>query len=230
MLQPRSYPELIGKALMLEADPFIVMVDDDNPWVEGLFMIVVVGVAVGAAHLVGGLLAAASLPPAQAVFQELVQAWRQLNLEPAVGKAWLQEAWGWLTLVTGYGSGWFRLLALLTVPLGLLIQWVFAGLVSHGVALALDGRGSLNQMLGASALMVAPQVLRLVHIVPFTTVSNLLLTTWALLVLYRAVAVAHELPWQRAVVAALAPVIAVIFLAGVAGTLLGLFLILGGGR
>ncbi len=57
MLQPRSYPELMGKALMLEADPFIVMVDDDNPWVEGLFMVVVVGIAVGAAHLVGSLLA-----------------------------------------------------------------------------------------------------------------------------------------------------------------------------
>ena len=49
MLRPKAYPEMMGKALVFESEPFITMVEDDNPWVEGLFMVIVVGVAVGLA-------------------------------------------------------------------------------------------------------------------------------------------------------------------------------------
>lgn len=38
MLQPKTYPELVGKALALEAEPFLTLAEDDNPWVEGLFL------------------------------------------------------------------------------------------------------------------------------------------------------------------------------------------------
>lgn len=33
MLQPTSYPRLLGQALTLEPDPFVEMADDDNPWI-----------------------------------------------------------------------------------------------------------------------------------------------------------------------------------------------------
>lgn len=44
MLQPQNYPRLIGQALVLEPEPFVEMVDDDNPWVEGLFLCACIGV------------------------------------------------------------------------------------------------------------------------------------------------------------------------------------------
>ncbi len=77
MLQPRSYPELIGKTLVLEAEPFIIMTDDDEPWVEGLFFTLVLGLLAGIAQLIGNLLMTASLPPAAGVTEALVQGWRQ---------------------------------------------------------------------------------------------------------------------------------------------------------
>ncbi len=46
MLQPKTYPELVGKALVLEAEPFLTLAEDDNPWVEGLFLVTCVGVLV----------------------------------------------------------------------------------------------------------------------------------------------------------------------------------------
>ena len=98
MLQPRSYPELLGKALFLEAEPFVTMIDDDNPWVEGLFLIVTVGVLVGAAQFIGGVLLTFSLPPVAALEATINAALRQLGLgAPLLGglsdSLWSSLAW-----------------------------------------------------------------------------------------------------------------------------------------
>ena len=53
MLQPRSYPELVAKALVLENEPFETMVDDDAPWLEGLVLVAVVSLAGGVAVAIG---------------------------------------------------------------------------------------------------------------------------------------------------------------------------------
>lgn len=71
MLQPKTYPRMIGRALMLESDPFIVMTEDDNPWVEGLFFTVCLGIAVGIAQVIGGLLTTVSMPPLEQIFNLL---------------------------------------------------------------------------------------------------------------------------------------------------------------
>ncbi len=72
MLQPKSYPEMLGKALVFEAEPFMTMVDDDNPWAEGLFMVVLMGVLVGLAQIVGVLLTAAIMPDSEALLTALL--------------------------------------------------------------------------------------------------------------------------------------------------------------
>lgn len=71
MLQPKTYPQMIGRALMLEADPFIAMTEDNNPWIEGLFFTVCLGVAVGIAQVIGGLLTTVSMPPLEQIFDLL---------------------------------------------------------------------------------------------------------------------------------------------------------------
>ncbi len=235
MLQPRTYPELIGKALVLEADPFVTMVDDDNPWAEGLFMVISLGVIIGIVRLIGGLFLTASLPPADAVYAALLQGWRQLspfitpaNANSAVTDQTIQQIWRLLTETAGYTGGWSRLLVVLLVPLGFLVQWLFYGVISHVVAMALGGEGTLNRTMGATALMVAPQILRFLDIIPFVSISWLLLAIWGVLITYRAVEVAHALPWRRAVVAALvAPVLFLGLAFGVAA-LISIFLGLGG--
>jgi hypothetical protein len=207
MLQPATYPELLGKALMLDPDPHLVMVDDDQPWVEGLFMTVIVGVLAGVAQLIGGWLLTASMPPANAVLETLLRALGAgLGPEALVqSEASLRAAWGWFGFVTGYGGGWGRLLLIITTPLLLIIQWALFGAVGHGVARLLGGEGTLNQTLGATGLIVAPQVLLFFKIVPFVAVSGGLLLVWSTLIAYRAVGVAHGLPWDRALLAVLVP-------------------------
>lgn len=231
MLQPRIYPELIGKTLVLEAEPFVVMTEDDNPWVEGLFLTVSLGFVIGVAHLLGGLLMTATLPPAAAVQEAILQGWRQftqnlgMRVDPGATADSLRWIWSLVTTLSGYGGGWFRLFTLVTTPFLLVIQWLITGLLIFITARSLGGRGTLNQTLGATALMVAPHALSLLTVIPFVSVSNLLLLTWSLLIVYRAVEVAHGLPWQRAIWVALAPIGLLMIIALLFGLLIstGLF-------
>lgn len=217
MLQPRKYPEMIGQALVLEPEPFMVMADDDNPWVEGLFLTVTVAILVGLAELVGGFLLAASLPDPNAVLETLLQMWRQVQpaglsgAEVTQAENSLRQWWWLMTGLTGYQGGWLRLLVLVVTPLSWIVQWLVYGLVGHGLARMLGGTGNLNQTLGATALAVAPQVLLLLTFIPFVTVGSALLTVWGLLIIYRGLEVAHELPWEKAVVAALVPLLVLFF-------------------
>jgi hypothetical protein len=234
MLQPRTYPELIGKALVLEAEPFVTLVDDDEPWVEGLFLTLSVGVVAGIARLIGGLLLSASLPPANGMIEAVVNGWQRFNTlltltnTPQAMDATLRQWWWWLTLVNGYDSGWLRLLTLISTPLSFVAVWLVSASVVYLVARAWGGSGTFNQTLGATALVAAPHIFSILHIFPFVSVSALLLTVWGVLILYRAAEVAHNLPWQRALIVALTP-LGVALLFGLAALfLLSMRMLIGG--
>lgn len=233
MLQPRTYPELLGKALVLEDEPFAIMADDDNPWVEGLFFIICLGVLVGLAQFLGGILLTASLPPAEAVREAAMIFLRQLGVaailpDPEAAEAFIRQNWNWVAFAGGYGGGWARLSLLILVPTFLIGVWLLYGLVAHVAALRLGGDGTLNQTLGVTALIVAPQALLLLTAIPFVQVGWWLLVVWALLIGFRGLEVAHDLPWQRAVIAALAgPVLFGLLLVGLS-MLLGFIALVGG--
>lgn len=72
MIQPRTYPKYIGQALVLEPNPFVALVDDDNPWVEGLFLAVLIGALVGLAKFAGSWLLTATLPAPATVLEVLI--------------------------------------------------------------------------------------------------------------------------------------------------------------
>jgi hypothetical protein len=217
MLQPKTYPELLGKALVLEAEPCITLEEDDNPWVEGLFLVTCVGVLLSSAHWIGGLLYTASMPPAAAVRETLLNNFQQFiptlspALDPAQVETLLRRLFDTGTTMMGYQGGWIRFLIALLEPLWLVIQWLFLAVVGHLAARALGGNGTLVKTLGTSALAFAPQLLGVLTVIPFVSVPGLLLTVWTLLIFYRALEVSHDLPWPRAAGAALvAPVLIVV--------------------
>ena len=234
MLQPKTYPGMVGKALVLDAEPFLVMVDDDDPWVEGLFLVTCVGTLAAVAGLVGGLLATASLPDANAVRETLIQGIQHLlpmvapTANATTVEALLRDNWPWASGLMGYGIGLARLFAALLTPVGLVVQWLFMGLVAHVTARALGGTGKLGQTLGATALASAPHVLAVLTVVPFVSVPAILLTVWRLLIAYRAVEVAHDLPWSRAALSVLAAPVLVLLIMVAGAALVGLLLALGG--
>ncbi len=213
MLQPKHYPEMLGKALVFEADPFITMVEDDNPWAEGLFLVITVGILVGVAQIAGVLLTSAILPEPDALLAALLQISDHISkyvTPAAAGGPTLSESlrilWPITSITLGFSWSWLQLGWLILAPFLLVIQWLLYGLVTHFIARALGGRGELKQTLGAVALMVAPQIFVLLEIVPFASVSMLLLWVWATLIVYRATEVSHGLGWRKsAAVAATAP-------------------------
>ncbi len=234
MLQPKSYPELVGKALVLEGEPFITMVDDDDPWLEGLFLVVVLGLLIGTAKFVGGLLLTISLPPSDVMLETLALTWRQIADPLNLGaggetvEAFLRQQWNLAALLLGYGGGWARLLVFIVVPTFFIAQWLLYGLIGHGIARVLGGSASLNETLGATALVVAPQILLVFEIVPFATVSGVLIGVWSLLIAYRALQIAHDLPWQKAAWAALLPLAILAVVLGGLTTLIAIFVSMGG--
>ncbi|MBW7884019.1 MAG: YIP1 family protein [Caldilineaceae bacterium] len=227
MLQPQSYPEFVAKALVLDSEPFEAMVDDDNPWIEGLVFVVALSFLAGIARALGGLLTAATLPAPEATLSAAIQGWQQLAslvaLPVAQGEAVLRSAWELAALSSGYTGGWSHLLPIITLPLLMLLWWVFFSLVAHGVARAMGGSGTLNATMGASALIAAPMVFLVLTIVPFASPSGAMLLIWGVLIAYRAVHIAHDLSWQNAAKTTLI----VYAVALLAGTLLALMFTFG---
>lgn len=233
MLQPKTYPELVGKALVLEAEPFLIMAEDDNPWVEGLFLVTCVGVLLGGAHLIGGLLWTASLPPSEAVREALLPSIQQVAVQMGMGDAMQVEAtfrqfWGWGAGLLGYQGGFARLFYALLEPIWFVLQWLFLAVSTHGAARLLGGKGTLVQTLGTTALAAAPHVLGFLTIFPFVSVSSLLLGFWSILITYRAIEITHDLSWQRSMLAVIAIPVVLFFILLFVGAILGIFLSIGG--
>jgi len=210
------------------------MVDDDNPWIEGLFFAFVLGLLIAVAQLFGGLLFSASMPPSEAVLEVIVSSLKQaLPVNPeqiANVEAVVRQVWPWLTTIFNYNSGWLRLLVFIVTPLALIAQWLLYASVSHAAARMLGGSGTLNQTLGAVALSVAPHILLVTMVVPFVSVSALLLHGWGILIAYRGLEIAHDLPPRKAAVAAVAPLILGTLFSLLAALLgFGLFSLTGGG-
>lgn len=234
MLEPQQYPDMVAKALVLDEEPFNNMIDDDNPWVEGMALTVAVGLLAGAAQTIGGWLTTASLPDPVALQNTLEAGLRQLaavsNLPPEAADALVGPVWGVAAALTGYSGGWATLIPLVATPFSLILWWLFFGFVAFAAARAAGGNGSLNSTLGAAALMVAPQILLLLSVVPFVAVSGALLSTWGLLIGYRAVQTTHELSWGRAALVTLVPYLVALVLMPVLATAFILGVTAGGYR
>ncbi len=232
MLQPQNYPRFIGKALLLEPDPFVEMVDDDNPWIEGLFLCACIGVLVAVAQLIGNLLLTAALPPSEALLNTVLQTLRQgtaggetlIEIENA-----LRSGWPLLLAYSGYNTVGFSLLTLATTPLGLIGQWLFFGLASHLLARAAGGQGTLPQTLGAVALSNAPRLLYLFTMIPFVSVASVLIHVWGILIAFRGLEVAHELPPGPAALVAVGTYLLLLLVSAVAAMAFGALLLIAGG-
>ena len=236
MIQPRTYPKYVGQALVLEPDPSVALVDDDNPWVEGLFLTVMIGALVGLAKFAGSWLLTATLPAPATVLEVLIHGIANSGIlaqasDPVAAEVAVRQALTLLFTQQGYGSGWVKLLALVLVPLSYVLQWLYFSLAGHGIARLFGGTGQFGQTLGAMSLMAAPRILLLTTALPFVSVGAMLPLVWSLLIVYRALEISHELSWQRAGLVTLILVAGFVLLLALTGGALaaGLSLWLGGG-
>ena len=87
------------------------------------------------------------------------------------------------------------LAAALVQPIFLVLAWLVLGAIVHVVARVFEGQASLAQTYGAVALGAAPQVLGVVHVLPYVEAAGL--TMWSVVCAYLAVKHVHGLSANR---------------------------------
>ena len=203
-------------ALLLREKAYEEMQETANPVVKGLILIIAVGLVIALLNLIGTGLEWASTPNMSdiqdTVYRYLVRMpwYEEVSRDvPEFAKGF--EQWydfGWRVFPTMFGApGVGRAaLGILGTPLGLVIRWLIYGLLAHLAARLLGGSGDLSETLGLLALAVAPQMLRVLTLLPFLEVDGLV-RVWGVLCTYLALKTAHKLSWGRAVWATLLPYI-----------------------
>lgn len=206
---------LLWDALFLKREPYARMKADHNPFVEGLFILALLGVALGLLGIVGASLQWASSPSLAAVRDVIWTTLQQMpwfTAQSPQSQTAFASTWDsvWKAIQPLLPTPANSLLGLVTKPLGLIALWLVYGVLAHAAARALRGTGTLNQTLGVTALAAAPQLLNVVTVLPFVQVAGL--GVWSLLCSYMALRIVHELNWQRSAVAAAAPALLLIIL------------------
>ena len=209
-----NYPRTATDALFLQDSAYDEMLDQDNPFVLGLVFIVVMGVAVALANIVGNLLEWASLPSLPAIKEAV---WESLGRGP-----WLELLtgaspdvlagfralydWVWRIWELLAPNPWRSITSLVTTPLGMIVTWLIYGVLAHGYSRLLGGQGSLAQTYGCVALGYSTQMLRLANLLPFVSVGSIV-PIWGLVCNFIALKRAHKLKGVRAFWAAILPTI-----------------------
>ena len=204
---------LVWRALFFDSEAFEELRGDDNPFVEGLFLVTLLAFFAALLSLVGQTVAWASVPRPEAI-QQVV--WDALQQQPmwvsassapealeAFKRVW-DASWRVLPALFGAPDPSTAALNLLVWPVSAVVSWLLYGLLAHGAARLLGGSATLNQTLGVTALSFTPWLLRGLGIIPFIVIGGAL-STWQLLLRYRAVRTAHALSWSRALWATLFP-------------------------
>lgn len=206
-------PTLVFRALFLDYEAFEELRDDDNPFVEGLFLVVLIGFVSAVLSLVGQVLAWAVTPKVAAIKEIVLTAlqqqpwWADLTATPealAGFQQWWDAAWQVFPSLLGAPAPDAAAFNLVAWPFAAMLSWLIYSLLAHGFARLLGGQGTLNQTLGVMALAYTPLLLRGLGFIPFFVIGGVL-QTWQLLLRYKAVRTAHGLPWTKALWATLLP-------------------------
>jgi hypothetical protein len=204
---------LVYRGLFLHADAYDEMRDARNPFVEGLFVLVLIGLVVAASSIIGATLEWASSPSLAAIQHALYDGLTNMpwydQLKRAIGPDFATEFQAQWNRLFGLAqtiapTPLTSLASLITTPLGFMISWFIYGLLAHLFARLLGGSGSLSQTLGSTGLAMAPHLLKVVGLLPFVTVGGVV-GTWVLVCRYVALKQTHGLSWGRAFWATILP-------------------------
>ncbi len=200
--------------LFLDTDTFRSQRDNPAALRDGFFVVLLVGITVGAASLIGSFLTLLSRPDPQTILA-IVQS--GLERTPFVAELRrsnptfdLNPIFAQLTQIAGFLQ-WSSLINAVVTPFLYLLGWLIYGVVAHLAARSLGGEGSLAQTLGCTALASGANWLAVVQIVPFAQVAGT--TILGLIGCYLGLRAAHNLPAWRAFWAALiGPMVLVVLL------------------
>lgn len=213
MAQISRFSSLVARALFLRTDAYEEVREARNPFLDGLLILIIIGVVIALASLVGAVLEWASTPNVESILETVYEGliempWYQdmLDLEPDFAKEfaqWFEIPKTFVKFASGSSLGSAAGNLILT-PLGLIIRWLIYGLLAHFFARLLKGEANLSQTLGATAIAIAPEILKIAEVVPMATVGGVV-GTWTLICRYIALKQVHRLGWSRALWATILP-------------------------
>jgi hypothetical protein len=226
-------------ALLFKEGAYEKMSSSPNPVAKGLVLILIVGVVIALLGIVGTTLEWASIPNLdrmqETIFDYITRmpGWDEaVRLDPGFEEqfeASYNLGWDIFPQLFGAPDIGGAALGIVFTPVGLIIRWLIYGLLAYLFARWLGGTGDLSMTLGALALAVAPQALRVFNVLPFVEVGSLI-SIWGILCAYYGLKVVHKLSWGRTAWATVLPYVlalVLLILAGCAGTAL-LGVVIGG--
>jgi hypothetical protein len=216
---------LVLQALFLDGDAYDQLRDDDNPFIEGLFLIVIVSAAVAVLGFLGQTLAWLSMPSLDAIKEVILRTLQQMPWWASIAgttqayegflRVW-DAAWRIVPVLSGAPDPLRDATNILILPLTGVLGWLAYGLLSHAFARLFKGVGTLNQTLGTTALSYTPWLFYGLGIIPFFAVGGVV-GTWQLICRYKALRSAHRLTWGSAFWATLLPYVVYVLLLVLAG-------------
>jgi hypothetical protein len=201
-------------AFFLDKDAYEEMRDLENPFSQGLGLVAIISVLVALIALVGivgGLVEGATVPKEEQVKAIVKQGLTRMPWYEAMSEdpefvrefeqqfemQWPQNASRYFG-PSSFGEGLVGgITGAVFGGLGVFIGWLIYALLAHAFAQMLGGQGTLQQILGCTALAVSPQVLNLAGLLPFVQVGGII-STWMLACNYVAVKTVYRLSWGRA--------------------------------
>jgi hypothetical protein len=208
--------QLVLRALFFDPEAYDRLRDDDNPFIEGAALVVLISLVAALLNLVGTLMAWASSPSLDGIKQVVLaelqsQSWWPLVMGNAEAQAQFLRNWdlGWRIFPVLFGAANPTLSAINVVvwPIVGLISWLLYGVLVYLFSRLFRGTGTLTQTLGTTALAATPLLLRGLGLVPFLVVGGVV-NTWQLICRYRAVRSAQRLPVWPAAWATILPFVA----------------------
>lgn len=204
---------LVFRALFLDSDAYDRLREDDNPFIEGLFLVVIIGVVTALLHFIGQAAAWAGSPPLSAIKAAVWQAfptmqwWSEVAGNPEFiqqFKMYYDLGWQIFPALFGAPDPGSAAANIVIWPLTAVLSWLIYGTLAHWFARLLGGESRYGQTLGVLALAFTPLLLRGLGFLPYFTVGAVM-NTWQLICRYKAVRSASQLSWQRAFWATVLP-------------------------
>ncbi|EFO80623.1 hypothetical protein OSCT_1563 [Oscillochloris trichoides DG-6] len=199
---------------------------------RGFMLVVLIGLLVGVASLIGDLGEYVTQPSAATISQAVYDGLREMpwyadlsETDPDFPNQFDQIFTQVTQSIQLFNGGIGRSFGgIITTPIMLLLGWFLFSLISHPMARALGGQASFSQTMACTALAAGANLLALVQIVPFAQVAGT--TLLGLIASYVAIREAHQLqPWRAFWATMIGPIILVVLF--VIAACIGIFLVLG---
>ncbi len=229
--QVERFVELWLGAMFLKRETYAYEREQKNPFANGLVYLVVIGIIVALAGIMGAGLRFATSPSADAIKNTILVHLQAMPFYAGFNSATVNafeqgydQVWDSLgSVFLGYPTNANDfvglVLTIITTPLGLVLVWLVNGALIHLIARGWNPETSFGEMLAPLALASSPQLLNVFALFPAVGASGAVIALWTFICNVVAVRVAYQTTTRRAVWGATFPLLVFGVLMFVAGVL-----------